>query len=1415
MYQTADKVNDTQPIPGDELLTNGVTYYVGGESGTCDRIAVTATVTSVTAPTNTIFPNSNSFSISPCSSTNFSASDLASYFQATEAGYTVEVYDSEFGTDPFTGELVPGESYFVGQVDTSGGVGCPSARASVGYDPMNPEAPQADANQSLCQGSTVADLSASGTYPNTQAIRWYRSQDANSPLPSDTQLLNNQIYYASQVVNDRNSVFPPCESGERTAVKVTLTEGNAGNPNTGIICESDVQDTFPSIDAIKNYYLSLLDDGVPATGTFNPTPAQLAQQYQNDADGLGDFTTTYTLGADECGASVQLTASIVPSQNADAGPDVEKTYTIDDGAQDLYTLIPAGTNTDGYFEGYPDGTFNPSQEGSGVYNITYTVDETTGCITGSDSATYTITVTDCSANAGADINKTLCSAQAEEFASNPSAALAYFSGLIEDGVDTSGDFNPSLATIGGQWMTDPIGTFTTTYTVTDGACSDSAQITINVVEGDANAGSPNTGIVCLADVQSTFPSIDEIRKYYLSLLDPGVSQKGTFDPGPAQLADIYQNDADGLGDFTTTYTVGEAGSCTASVDLTVRIVESVDAGENGSVTLNENDDPINLFDYLGGTPDEGGSWSQGDGTFDPSTDTPGDYTYTIGSESCQDSAVVSVTVTSEPVDPCDGLAGNDNTTTLCESAVQATFPSIDEIRKYYLSLLDAGVSRTGTLNPSASQLATMYQNDEDGLGDFTTTYTLTEGDCTDSVQLTVTIIPVQEANAGTIDDLVVCSNEDDIKLYSLLSEDASPDGVFTGYENGIFSPSENGAGTYDITYVVNEDVSCVTGEDSTSFTIEVNEAPNAGADISEQYCITEVEGMITTPQDAINFFTSLLGENTPQDGTFKPSLETLATQYASNPIGTFKTVYTVSNDACEDSSNISVTINDTVPAEAGDDVEVTFCTQQGAQNLYTYLPENANPDGTFEGLDGGMFDPSSEGDFEVTYTVDETTGCVTGTDSSVFTIHVQDVSGLAGGDNSKRVCSADAEALFPDVASVRNFYLDMLDQGVDQNGTFSPSITDLIAAYQDDNIGDFSTTYTVGAGDCSDSAVLTATILQAPNAGEDMVLPVCTNQDTINLFERLSADADTTGEFDLDGTVLTEGKMNPSDYNAGTYTVIYTVPSNNEVCSNDTAEFTVTINEVPATPDATDLEFCAVNAPTGADLTPAGDDLTWYADAELNNMVAADDALESGDYYVTSTNGDCESDATMINVTINDPDAPSIDLSALELCEFEDNTIADLNAAINENAEITWYASEESTTPLSLNTALEDGVSYFATLKDAGTGCESARRLRVTVELKECDLVFPEGISPNNDQLNDEFVIKKIGEKYPNYMIEIYNRWGNLVYKGNASTPNWDGTSNQSGTLGNDILPVGIYFYVVEFNDGVTPAKQGKIYLSR
>lgn len=97
--------------------------------------------------------------------------------------------------------------------------------------------------------------------------------------------------------------------------------------------------------------------------------------------------------------------------------------------------------------------------------------------------------------------------------------------------------------------------------------------------------------------------------------------------------------------------------------------------------------------------------------------------------------------------------------------------------------------------------------------------------------------------------------------------------------------------------------------------------------------------------------------------------------------------------------------------------------------------------------------------------------------------------------------------------------------------------------------------------------------------------------------------------------------------------------------------------------------------------------------------------------------------------------------------------------------------------------------------------------------------IIPNTFTPNGDGVNDTFEIPALLQ-YPNFIIEIYNRWGNKVYdysnNGNVSPTWWDGYSNGRLTLSsNKPLPIATYYYVIDFNDGSTAPMQGWVYLNR
>ncbi|HBP45721.1 MAG TPA: hypothetical protein DD635_07440 [Flavobacteriales bacterium] len=81
------------------------------------------------------------------------------------------------------------------------------------------------------------------------------------------------------------------------------------------------------------------------------------------------------------------------------------------------------------------------------------------------------------------------------------------------------------------------------------------------------------------------------------------------------------------------------------------------------------------------------------------------------------------------------------------------------------------------------------------------------------------------------------------------------------------------------------------------------------------------------------------------------------------------------------------------------------------------------------------------------------------------------------------------------------------------------------------------------------------------------------------------------------------------------------------------------------------------------------------------------------------------------------------------------------------------------------------------------------------VSIIACETEIPNVFSPNNDTQNDFFRIPGI-EGFPNSQLEIYNRWGNVIYQSNDYGGGWDGRVN------NEPVADGTYFYILRRSDG-------------
>lgn len=103
-------------------------------------------------------------------------------------------------------------------------------------------------------------------------------------------------------------------------------------------------------------------------------------------------------------------------------------------------------------------------------------------------------------------------------------------------------------------------------------------------------------------------------------------------------------------------------------------------------------------------------------------------------------------VIQECVDPCAEVdAGKDNSKTITLSEARA-IESWDEVRKLYANMMDEGVDNTQwyAYDPSIDDIIDAFNAEDGGVGEYTTEYTITEGECSDSVLLTLIVVPDPE-----------------------------------------------------------------------------------------------------------------------------------------------------------------------------------------------------------------------------------------------------------------------------------------------------------------------------------------------------------------------------------------------------------------------------------------------------------------------------------------------------------------------------------------------------------------------------------------------------------------------------------------------------------------------------------------------
>ena len=116
---------------------------------------------------------------------------------------------------------------------------------------------------------------------------------------------------------------------------------------------------------------------------------------------------------------------------------------------------------------------------------------------------------------------------------------------------------------------------------------------------------------------------------------------------------------------------------------------------------------------------------------------------------------------------------------------------------------------------------------------------------------------------------------------------------------------------------------------------------------------------------------------------------------------------------------------------------------------------------------------------------------------------------------------------------------------------------------------------------------------------------------------------------------------------------------------------------------------------------------------------------------------------------------------------------------------------------------------------------------RTIIVYSQFSFYAPTSFTPNGDGLNDCFRVCGNGISKSNFLLTIYDRWGELVFKTTDYYPaascdacsegSWDGTDMGSKKKGDKVLENGIYFWYCQFEDiyGIMHREQGHVNMVR
>jgi gliding motility-associated-like protein len=183
--------------------------------------------------------------------------------------------------------------------------------------------------------------------------------------------------------------------------------------------------------------------------------------------------------------------------------------------------------------------------------------------------------------------------------------------------------------------------------------------------------------------------------------------------------------------------------------------------------------------------------------------------------------------------------------------------------------------------------------------------------------------------------------------------------------------------------------------------------------------------------------------------------------------------------------------------------------------------------------------------------------------------------------------------------------------------------------------------------------------------------------------------------------------------------------------------------------------------------------------------------LGGGNYFFTVTdNKNCDFSSS---VTIVEPKDSLKVLAKVKDETCRDTKDGEISLTIKGGTapyDILW--NDNANTPLRGNLS----IGKLSVIVKDNNGCSASKSYEIKRYCDKKATDFPNTFSPNDDGFNDGWEFPGIDD-FPNNKVEIYNRWGALVF---STTGYKSGAWKGMNTSGQP-LPAGPYYYVIHLND--------------